>query len=294
MSHERRLPRISLHDIFTLRRRIWEGIAEFAGCIPTGDTADHLTARLQELLPRAQELALRRTIQCLPPTELSVKDVYTLAWRLAGNEKLLAAGGPATPWEPPGVAEWVPVQVLATRTHLKFHGGRRTRGIQLRLKALAGTCCTMTLSAWWSEKLVRFLECRLGFTRARGRRPRRDLTELTLLRFWVFVDPDRSAQRPRFQAVGCPPSLRTYNADIISRRRRIQWACPRNFSHECYQCPIGYRDCDVATHPHDFVWRVCGRCGAEQWHDEDPEWPATVCVQCQPLEELRLRKGRPR
>jgi hypothetical protein len=73
------------------------------------------------------------------------------------------------------------------------------------------------------------------------------------MRMLILLDPEYTRDgRPGFREVRCTPSLKRWNRGIIEKRFRrqgnTQWPCPKGFDHHCFECRIGYLECEAATH----------------------------------------------
>jgi hypothetical protein len=225
------------------------------------------------------------SVRYLGGRELDEPMLVDLAWRLAGNVARLRAGHACQPWARQTEVEWVPAQITGTRYAIKKRPGQRfgQSGRAVRLRFLAGTPCGLTVEQFWSNEKADVIADSLGF----ARKPpyhKAHHAELGSMRLMALVEPARSQREPGFHHVACPPAFKAYNRRLIRMRRRIGFACPEQFEHECSACPRGARACPAACHPTDFVLKPCPGCGrADQWFDTDPGFVNDYCVHCQPL-----------
>ena len=97
------------------------------------------------------------------------------------------------------------------------------------------------------------------------------------LRIWVQIEAAKSAEMPHFQQVDCTASMRSHNKRLIAIRTRAV-PCPRNFSHPCEHCELGYSDCPAAIFPLRLEKRLCPCCELEAYFD--PARSTDVCMGC--------------
>jgi hypothetical protein len=244
--------RYDLNKIERVRGDLFQyAFGDYLGATPEGedfscmvhDVADHLKVPFRTVFESIRTAAGQR---------LTIPLAYTLSWRLAGNLSRLKKGLPVPPWVYQHEKEAVPIQVTAST--LK----RTKRGYIMAVntvRVLAGTPAPMRLTAWWSKSFCQLLARRLGYTSLRGDFPYSHPYELVNMRMLVLLDPDKTRDgKPGFQEVRCTGTLQKWNRSIIEKRFRRQgnqpWPCPYGFDHYCYNCRIGYVDCEAATHRH--------------------------------------------
>lgn len=234
-------------------------------------TVDDLIERLPRGIDRytIYESARQLLGQVLTP-ELACKT----AWRLAGNTERMQQGCISTPWSGQAVNEWVPVQCV------RVEPGRNRRedyGAYLSLQVLAGSCCPMVLTRFWKAGLLQVLAPRLGFTKPWNRFPFQDMTQYVNLRFLVLIEPQRCTDVPGYFEVGCTSGCLKWNLEVLRRRFKII-PCPRNWTHDCHRCAVGFTECSAATHQLTYVKRFCAQCAQDTAFD--PESPSLYCVHC--------------
>lgn len=175
---------------------------------------------------------------------------YRTAWRLAGNIDKLKKGLPVFEWVGQTDYEIVPVQVIASEPRTTKRGRFMT---VYRAAVLIGSPAAMTLTMWWSRSFSAMLARRVGYTSSFKEFPFRHPSELVNMRILALLDPTRlSDGTPQVTDVRCTGALRKWNRVIIGKRARrlglVPWRCPRGFNILCYTCPVGYMDCEAATH----------------------------------------------
>jgi len=245
--HSVAAPRYSLSRIFALRERLANDVlSEFCGFAPEGRHFEELVDLLCEAIPRVDRLVMWDSVRSIAGCTLREENLRNMCWRIAGNVELLRTGVAVPPWHLQQEAEWAPVQVLAWEP---ARSARGRRGGRFTMRILAGTACPMRVRTFWTVGFCRFIARRAGYTARRHGLPFAHPSELVNLRIWVQIEPDRCRPGvPGFQEVGCTSSLRKWNRQIIKMRFRRDWACPHNYTHYCYQCPVGYMECPAATH----------------------------------------------
>jgi hypothetical protein len=230
--------------------RLHEALLPYAGQILTGELWEQLLRELRQVIPSAQEHALRNSVRPFLGLFLQARDMLDLAQLLAGNEHTLIAGGTVMRWLAQREPEWVPVHVVAfeaTETR------ERKPAARYQLKVLAGSACPLILEKVWPSRFVPLLARRLGYTGRRGGLLFGDVSELVNLCLVVQLEPRLTRNnRPGFEVLGCTAAILARNRKIIQKRFRRDgrkaWPCPRDYRHHCYQCPVGFVDCPAATH----------------------------------------------
>jgi hypothetical protein len=282
-------PVFNIPAVFELRTRLMDDVLHFrTGTVLAGGAVDDLVESLHQAMSGhgtvVERLTLHHSVRYLVGRELSRRNLTELAWRLAGNTKRLKGGLPVTPWSSQPEKEWVPIQVSANRYAIKKrpHEKHGRSGRTMRFRILAGTSCPMEITQWWSNEKLDVVAYAIGFKR-KAPMHKADQSELMSLRFLGLIEPSLSPREPGFFHVSCPPSLMTYNRDLIKKRRRIKFSCPEGYEHQCHQCPLGVRSCEAATHAADYEEKLCPACGKNWWFDTDTGFVNDNCLHCQPL-----------
>lgn len=240
-------PRYNLTRIFRLRDMLADDkLTEFCGYVPIGEHFEDLVDKICATIPRVKRLAVWDSVRDVAGTLLTDDDVFRMSWRLAGNIGLLRSGTPVPPWHVQQEKEWMPVQTLSYREGLNNRG---QLGGHFRMRVLAGTACPLRLTKFWTRRFCRFVSNKMGYSASWGDYPLGHISELVGLRLWIQIDPEQCRPGlPGFMETGVTPGLQKWNRDIVKKRFRRGWACPYNFDHYCYVCPVGYLDCPAATH----------------------------------------------
>lgn len=236
----------NLSRIFTVRDRLLnETIVEFLGTELTGDWFDKFVDTLCEALD-VDEPTIFDSVRYCAGEVLTRPVGYTLCWRLAGNLDKLKEGTAVPPWFTQEVEEWLPVQVLAWQPGLNVRGKPINN---YTLRVLAGSACTITTTAAWPTGFVRMIARQIGFTQRRGKMPYQHPSEFVQLRLRILADPARSKPgQLGFWEVSGGAGLTRWNKEILAMRARINFTCPEGYTHQCYRCPMGYDNCEIAVH----------------------------------------------
>lgn len=245
--HRIATPRYNLARIFNLRDTLTDQhLTEFGGFTPTGAHFEELVDKICAAIPRVKRQAVWDSIRGVAGTLLTDDAIFRMAWRLSGNVGLLRSGTSVPPWHIQQAREWMPAQIMAYQPGTNKFG---RPGGRFSLLVLAGTACPMRLTKFWSNAFARFISNKMGYSAGWGNYPFGHVSELVSLRLWLQIDPEFCGLgEPGFKNAGCMGALKKWNRDIVKKRFRQGWLCPRGFDHYCYQCPVGYDDCPAATH----------------------------------------------
>ena len=268
--------KLSVSRIFSLRDKIYDGLTEYVGTSPSGDEYKAFIDDLYTILPKGARYAdIFEACSYIQSKELTKLLIFELAWRIAGNWEQFKVNKVVYPWLGQGAKEWVPVQVMkAVKT--KLTSGEC--GWAYKLRILAGSPCPLVIWKSWSYKACNYIASKIGFTPTWDKYPFREGSELTSLRFQVEIDPKYCRNgKPGFNNIQSTPSLEKWNRTVLKARAHIDPPCPYGFTHFCYQCPVGYKDCLAGTHVATYVKQFCQICNAETWHDPEAD---NVCVSC--------------
>jgi hypothetical protein len=289
------LPSYNLEAIQKLRRRLLEALTlEFAGCTFTGQAFDNLLSVLCEKLPDVRYAVLRESTRHLVGVIATDALLNSLAWRLAGNIRILRAGRPVQPWLRQTSPEWVPFQIVAVRRNrinLWVKGTNVERwGGDVCLRILAGSPAGMELDRFWTNAYVYTLRQEFGFDRFDRQRfthvvakkpsyPFSDITELTRLRAYATVMPCDGSAGLVLDRIRSSGTTKAWNKRLLKMRSRIDFPCPLSYPLElvpCHKCEKGYDQCPAGCHPVSYTARVCPECQQESWFEPLAE----LCIRC--------------
>lgn len=239
-------------------------------CATLDDFIDDVLAELPANVSRD---AVFESIRVYAGIELSRRNSFEIAWRLAGNVDKLVRGFPALPWTAQLEDEIVPVRVEYMRPHKKFD----SPGYMLYCRAVAGSSCPMLFSNFFSRRSCSGIAASIGFSAPWGLYPFKDPMYFVNLLFLAHVEAEKSHSKPVFTTVSCTSGLRLENKAKIEVRTRAR-PCPRGFTHQCNHCPIGYSDCPAGIYPKTLVTRMCTQCNKDSFFE--PDDAGHVCVNC--------------
>jgi len=242
------VPRFSLKRYDRLRRKLADwALLPFYNTVAKGRRFQQFVYNIVDALPNVTQQVIFDSVHDLAGIMLTPVVIERTAWRLAANIERLQDGIAVPPWDSQEYREWVPLQVRQYDPH-RTQGGRY--GGMFYLRVLAGTPCPLTIRTFWSTEFCGVLARRVGFTARWRQYPFRRLDELVNLRLLGLIDPQEcKLNKPGFREVFVTNSLLKWNRGIIRQRFRVNWKCPNNFTHPCFECPIGYAECSAATHP---------------------------------------------
>lgn len=275
-------PAYSIPRIFKLTDKLHNDhvLAGYVGTKPTGEDFDQYVGDVRSLLPKSVPYrALRQSLQHLAGVEITDQLAEQTYWRIAGNLHKLRNRKPVLPWDRQVGDEWVPAQIISSTPGTNRFG---KTGAHIKLRALAGSPCTMVLATFWSRKFSSYLARKIfGFSKYDGPTPFRDQLEFTNLRCSVLVESELSLSTPRFRKVKATASALTWNKTLLAKRARLpssKFVCPKGYKHFCHQCPIGYSQCPAGCHKLDYVPKYCSGCGKVSFFNM--EGKCNLCVNC--------------
>lgn len=281
------VPSFNLSDIERRRNQIANALEERVG---QAINADELASVVRGRLPAGVRYdTVFESVRYLAGRTLTADEALRLSARLAGNLKRLKEGKATPPWSAQHEDEWVPMQVLRM---VKRRNNKDRLGYDATLRVLAGTPCPMKISAFWSGGALRLIASDVGFSRPWGKYPFKGSAALVGLRLLGRIEASRSQGRPFFHEVKCPQSMVNWNREnVLKLRLRVGQRCPLNYRHECWQCAIGYEQCQAATHYRTYQVGNCVQCGNAQ-AAFDPEDPSPHCVSCTAVARQRSNQQR--
>lgn len=271
----------SVARVLSLKRKL-ETDSEVAGFISSvpliGADYSDFVAAVCDALGEVPYDAVYKSMFDLCGFELTKAEWCNTAWRLAANFETLKLGEPARKWTEQVSEEEVSVQVVESRARVA--GKAKKRGYDFSFRVLTGTPASLLVTNFWTDAFCYVVADRIGFSK-RGKYDLEHPTELVGTRLQVVIEPKLSSEHgPGFHKINpCGSANKAYNRRLIKKRRRIDFACPKKYTHECFRCPVGYKTCPAAVHPRDYTLSLCSKCGKKAW--SDPKFlEIGVCVQC--------------
>lgn len=297
----------NLKRIFKLKKKLYE---------------DLLLEHSQEKISGANLTSIAETIMFNLPgvnsaetIKASLVDVYgkvfddviakDISWRMAGNMHELKMGRPVPSWSVQTTDEWVPAQIVSVDvgTTVRKKKGQKTEisGAGITFRVLAGSPAGHTLAKFWSNSLCSFLAKDFGFSRWRNKPEKwpdskpflayRSVRQLFGLRLNLLFTPKTCEEgKLSFDNVKITKSLQEYNRELLSKRARFKYSCPKGFTHPCHLCPVGKKECSVACHAATFVQKACRMCRKQDaWFD--PVAKVGLCENCRANHKGVLSNG---
>jgi len=279
------LPRFNLTQVQRVKQRLLNNAVN--GSVDTVPDLDKLASNIAATMHIQFDTAYE-SVRYLSGQELTASEADMLAWRLAGNAGRLKQGTSVPPWSVQRTQEWVP---LLIERLVKGRNSRNVMGYMGEFRVLAGTPAGMLIRHFWKHTAAGVVARRIGFTLRNGRYPFTNSAAMVGLRMLGHLDPLRSRDTPSFFEVTCSPSMVAWNRkNVLKLRLRVdRTRCPRNYTHACWQCAIGYEECEAGTHRLNYQVGACGQCG-EGHTAFDPEDPSDVCVACSAANRMKVHQ----
>lgn len=199
-----------------------------------------------------------------------------LCWRVAAGETSLQSFIPLLKDFVPGHSYWTPLRIDDVRYTVPTKRGFPALALTFRI--YWGPFAGLSFSQKIAESWVRHkLRGDIGFPKYHPVHPR----ELTLAMVLGLIETPEG--RPSLMEV------HPEHSSIVSSNRKLRKlraeACPRDYTHPCHKCPVGYgvdphkHACPRATHYYSYVLRTCARCKQESFFDPGARVP--FCLSCQ-------------
>jgi len=268
------IPSYSVASIVRQRDKLLDSLLAYCGTTPAGGEFDDFVSVIAGVLEADRETVLS-SVRYLVGSQLDDVVLRDAAWRLAGNLSKLRRGKPVLPWRTQAEPEWVPLHVVGSQPH----GFRSGRGFNYQLRVLAGSPCPMLLEKAYPVRYVAALARRMGFGGRRSRYRFQHGSELVNLQFTGLIDPIKCGAAPNFEQVRVSAGQRRWNLGVLAQRQRVNFVCPRKYTHPCFRCWVGYEDCPAGCHLSSFVLRYCSGCRRQSMFD--PLRTANRCVACE-------------
>ena len=280
--------------VLSRRDKLTSELTQFLDHKMVAETFQAFVDALHANLPKnILRVTVLNSVKGLLKKTLTEKLLFDTCWRLAGNMSTLLSQTPVPVWTRQVEFEWVPVEICEAAV-VKRH--QRTQSMFV-FQSLAGTIVPLKMVQHWSFKKTRYLASYtdekgygFGFGRHRmnrrgekmGRRLYYDVRQFYGLQCLLLLDPTRSQGDPVAVEIGHTGAMSQHNRILTSRRDRLENPCLKGFddSHECYSCPYGTDQCEIATHPLTYVVGVCPRCSVKGFFDPAEVDHPGICVKC--------------
>jgi hypothetical protein len=297
------LPAYNITRILKRKQKIKSAIElEYHGFAHMAEAFEVLVNHISSLLPKVDREVVWESLRTYAGVPLLDPQLEELSWRLAGNIQRLQDGIPVHPWSTIVEEEWVPVQVQSVHRGRHRWGKKATesqkrsaptRGVvYVKLKVLGGYPAGISFDKFMTDQTCSFHRTDLGFSQYGNdptdiyREPRKsypllDVTELTGMRFMIYLSVEAMKMERIFDNLDCTTGMKKWNRNLMKRRQRDGFNCPFNYPYpdnQCYDCPKGRDRCPAACHRISYVLKTCAKCHKPAQHD--PERPGNVCVEC--------------
>jgi hypothetical protein len=234
-------------------------------------------AFVEALPPKVSPQAVRASLYPLAGQVFSEAVLQEYSWRLAANVSRLRDGQAVLSWTSQTEKEWVPVCFIDAKRSVNH---KDQWGYSYGLRIMGGSPAPMEIRKFYTSRSAAILAGELGFS-SRGPLTYKDDRELVGTYCLVELDPEYSRRgRPSFYHIRVPSVLLKYNRELIRCRLRTPgvFDCPKDYTHYCFECEVGYRECPCGVHRSTYVARPCPHCKRPGWFDPDRE--ENECVDC--------------
>ena len=286
----------NLSAIEKMRQRLYDDIIlNFVHEIISGPVLLELTQTIMLNIPGVWNTdVVRASLIDVCGQQLDKRKAQDIAWRLAGNVQQLKLNRSVPPYLKQTGNEWVPCEIInveqATRYFAKTDKEKLVPGAWITFRILAGSPSGKTITKFWSDKLGAFLSPSFGFAKWKNRPEKwpehkpylayRSSKQYFGLRVNLLVTPELCVDgKLGFEKIRVSKTMQDYNREILTKRSKFNFKCPKNYSHECYSCPIGKDSCIAACHARTYIKRHCPECKSEAaWFD--PQAKSDLCLKC--------------
>lgn len=293
MTQQNQLPKLKSHNvtkILKLTKDICDDLSVLSFLGPKLEP-ENLQMFVDAVCDKLPKTIMRKTVfdssTYLGTVEITQQELKRYAWRLAGNLDKLIAGEPATPWLRQTELEWMPLQIVDWQILRNFKGAIVCN---YTFRILGGSATSELVTKRLSRRACIGFSSELGFSK-KSRKPKagricfNDFADLFGMRLYGLFDPKLSITSPQFWHMGCSGSFKTYNRELLKKRARIGFVCPKNFTHMCSKCPVGADHCVAATHAKTHRSKMCDTCKQTTWFDLSQS--VDMCISCATKARLR-------
>ena len=289
------LPVIFVERVLSRRDKLASELTEFLGHKIEGATFQAFVDKMHASLAAGSNIlriTLVNSLMDVLKKELDQDTLLNTCWRIAGNMEKLKDQEPVNAWRRQDEFEWVPVRIREVATEKAIRGLHNV----FVFEALSGTVASMRFAQTWSLKKTRYLATfkdpkgnSFGFGKSRlnargeqkGSLLLSDVRQFCGLRCFLLLDPHESTHEPYAVEVGHSSATTLFNRELIKRRDRTENACIKQLGNfECYHCPYGADNCEIATHPVTYETGECGQCGKKSFFDPQEIQYENMCINC--------------
>ena len=282
------IPKVAVKPVLALRNKLEQVLRPHIGRRLAQDQIELFVNSLRFAFdPPVTRGAVPTSVQHMFAKKITRDSLRQLCWRLAANVHILKAGQPVYPWVRQDVEEWAAVQLRNCEAyrHPKFQDIR----YRFQFTTLTGTAAGLQSTHSWTSKQCSYLASKIGFTRLSGRLPYQAPAQFVGFRLLALFNAESCSRGYLdFKEVYCPYALLSWNKTLIKARYKLDPPCPRDYTHPCHECVVGYSECPAAVHPATYTLQICDKCGEMQLHDPDNK-KTIACIKCYSHELLRRR-----
>jgi phage FluMu protein Com len=297
------IPVVVLPQILLLKEKLSSHVLQpYDGKQLVGDAFNDFVSVVHTAMPKVPYSTLFKSIQHLAGTLITPDIVEELAARLAGNQQYLRKGIVIPPYTRQLFPEWAAVQVWNVERKLRvgYLGDKKDnnkvykRKVEVELRVLTGQAAGHNFKQTWPESSFfhRKTKAKLGFSSCDKRLwnryfvgennyPLSDIRQLVKLRFFVYMDPEKSkAGEAFYEEMDCTDAMRKWNRALMKRRERQNFQCPKGYDLSlvpCHTCEVGFDLCLAGCHSVTYIKKSCPRCKQiANFANHEAEW----CVDC--------------
>lgn len=227
-----------------------------------------------ELDERPDVSHVYRSVQALLAGHVLDKDLmFRAAFRLAGNIHAFKAGATIAPFK--GLS--ASYMALARIRDVEYSKSRAKGipGIIIEFGIMSGEAAGESVFQFFTERAYHRMARQIRVLSGRERR-RVHPKELVGCALMLQLEQDEvdGLITTKYQE---KVSLNEKNRQL-TRLRRHERVCPKNYTHPCALCHVSYLQCKLGTHPHTYIDKVCPKCRQTGWVRADKK--NAVCIVC--------------
>jgi hypothetical protein len=243
-----------------LQRRdlIVDAVAAFHDQLLTAEIADGIATTIELKLGwLGTKYPIRNTLLLHTGTVFTKAHWRQVAWQIAANKDRLKLGIPLAPFAPAMSVEWVITEIIGVAASRARSGAEAA---ELEFRVLTGANAGFSFKEHFIPQALYSISRDLGY----NRQNKYDGNPLMLFGFRLAA----KLAEGRIERIFCPPSIKAENRAKVRLRRRdvimpvfdrrfnndgterkhqpLQYGCPRDFDHPCWECQLTTAACIAA------------------------------------------------